>query len=277
VALILLVALLIPFTLATISLISSATVVVKRAMEGPEWRAALRSIISEDGGGVSFRELLDPARVIDLVREHGQTALAFLTRFLGMTTNAVIDVFVFFLAAYAFMYDGDRQWAWLADRIPLERRHLERFREAFQETGRGVVISIGLTSLSQAVVATIAYAALGVPRALILGQLTFFAAFIPSFGTALVWVPIAAALAISGSTVKALILTAIGIFIVGTIDNVLRPMFSRWGNLDLPVFVLIIAIFGGFAVFGAWGFVIGPLFVRLAREALDIAREERSL
>jgi predicted PurR-regulated permease PerM len=276
--LLLLTLLLIPFTLATVSLISSATAVVQRALESPEWTAALRSIVSDGGGGgISFTELLDPRRMIELLREHGGAAWAFLSRFLGVTTQVVIQVFCFFIAAYAFMYDGDGQWRWLADRIPLERRHLERLRGAFHETGRGIVISVGLTALSQAVVATIAYAALGVPRALVLGQLTFFAAFIPSFGTALVWVPVAAALALSGATVKALILAAIGVFVVGTIDNVLRPLFSKWGSLDLPVYVLILSIFGGFAIFGAWGFVIGPLFVRMAREALDIAREERSL
>jgi predicted PurR-regulated permease PerM len=39
--------------------------------------------------------------------------------------------------------------------------------------------------------------------------------------------------------------------------------------------VLVVSIFGGFMMFGAWGFVLGPLILRLTREALDIAREER--
>jgi predicted PurR-regulated permease PerM len=273
----LLVAMLIPFTVATISLITTAVALVRRALETPEWRSAVRSILSDGDTGVRWRDLVDPQHVMELVRQHGGQAWSFLSSFFGITAEVVIELFVFFIGAYAFLVDGERHWAWLASRIPLERGHLERLRQAFRETGRGIVISIGLTSLSQAVVATVAYAALGVPRAMILGELTFFAAFIPSFGTALVWVPVAAALALSGEVVRALVLTAIGVFVVGTIDNFLRPLFSRWGHLDLPVFVLIFAIFGGFAVFGAWGFVLGPLFVRLAREALDIAKEERPL
>jgi predicted PurR-regulated permease PerM len=39
--------------------------------------------------------------------------------------------------------------------------------------------------------------------------------------------------------------------------------------------VLLTSIFGGLAIFGPWGFLLGPLFVRLAKEALVIAREDR--
>jgi hypothetical protein len=27
----------------------------------------------------------------------------------------------------------------------------------------------------------------------------------------------------------------VGILVISTIDNILRPIFSRWGSLDLPV------------------------------------------
>ena len=37
------------------------------------------------------------------------------------------------------------------------------------------------------------------------------------------------------------------------------------------------AILGGLATFGAWGLLAGPLFVRLALEALRMGRERREL
>jgi predicted PurR-regulated permease PerM len=36
---------------------------------------------------------------------------------------------------------------------------------------------------------------------------------------------------------------------------------------------VLIAMFGGVYVIGGWGLLIGPLIVRLAKEALVIARE----
>jgi predicted PurR-regulated permease PerM len=40
------------------------------------------------------------------------------------------------------------------------------------------------------------------------------------------------------------------------------------------MFLLFTSVFGGLAVFGTWGALIGPLIVRLAVEALSIDREE---
>ena len=47
---------------------------------------------------------------------------------------------------------------------------------------------------------------------------------------------------------------------------------SRAGKLG--TFVLFLAIFGGLALYGAAGIVLGPLLLRLGVEALDIARDE---
>ena len=54
----------------------------------------------------------------------------------------------------------------------------------------------------------------------------------------------------------------------------MRPIFSRYGRLNLPTYALFLAIFGGIALYGAAGIILGPLLVRLGVEALDIAREE---
>lgn len=286
VVLVFLVMLFIPVSASIASLIVTATGFVKKFMDNPQLQETLASIVSNSGGGdgtatptsseaQTFSETFSPSRIVNVLREHGAAAWGVLSTFFGATADAVVQIFAFFLATYALIVHRDAPWRWTADHLPLDARHLERLRAAFHETGRGLLFGVGLTALSQAIVATIAYAALGVPRALVLGQLTFFAAFIPTFGTAMIWVPIAAGLALTGQIVKALILFGIGTIVVGSIDNVLNPLFSRWGRLDVPAFVLILAIFGGFAIFGPWGFLLGPLAVRMAREVLEIARDEK--
>jgi predicted PurR-regulated permease PerM len=279
VVLLFLVLLFIPVSAAVASLVVTGTGMVRKFIENPELRDTLRSIVSGDDaaatGSKSLTELFDPRRIVAVLQEHGAAAWGALKSFFGATAEAVVQIFAFFLATYAFIVYRDAPWRWAVDHAPLDARHMERLRAAFHETGRGLLFGVGLTAASQAVVATIAYTALGVPRAFTLGQLTFFAAFIPTFGTAIIWVPVAAGLALSGQLVKALILAGIGTVVVGSIDNLLNPLFSRWGRLDVPAFVLILSIFGGFAVFGPWGFILGPLAVRMAREALEIARDEK--
>lgn len=191
-----------------------------------------------------------------------------------MATEALLGLFVFVYAIYVFLVDGPALLSWLEDHSPLRLEHTRRFAAAFQETGRGLLVGVGLTGLAQGLVATITYFALGVPRALVLGLLTCVASLLPSIGTALVWAPVAIGLALAGKLVAAAVMAGIGIVVIGTIDNVLRPVFSRFGELELSTFVLLTSIFGGLAAFGAGGLLLGPLFARLAKEALILARAE---
>jgi predicted PurR-regulated permease PerM len=181
---------------------------------------------------------------------------------------------IFVVSAYTFLVDGPRGNAWLEAHAPIKPLHFRRLASAFTETGRGLLIGMGLMGLAQAVIATIAYFALGVPRALVLGLLTLFASLIPSIGTALIWAPIAAGLALTNRTGPAVVLTVIGAMVIGSVDNFMRPIFARFGALKMPSYVLLISIFGGLAVFGGWGLILRPLIVRLTLEALAISRDD---
>src|SRR5205085_4284904 len=92
---------------------------------------------------------------------------------------------------------------------------------------------------------------------------------------AVVWVPVTAGLALTGQTGKAITMGVIGIGVVSTIDNLARPWLAHRGQLKLPTWIVLVAMFGGIEVMGGWGLIMGPLFVRLAKEALVISREAR--
>jgi predicted PurR-regulated permease PerM len=176
------------------------------------------------------------------------------------------------LAAYAFLADGSQIYAWIEEHLPISPASFRRYATAFTETGRGLFIGVVLTGVVQGIIATVAYLALGIPRALVLGVMTALASLVPSVGTALVWIPIALGLGLTGSWWRAIIMAIIGIFVIGLADNFLRPLLARRGNLRLPTFVLMVSMFGGLATVGAWGLLLGPLLVRLAVEAVSIER-----
>lgn len=265
-----------PLVLIGISLTSSAVELVQKVSQSKGGGAALRAIVANGGGGdVDMTAALRaPDRLFELVRQHGTRAWTTLNLIAGATARALIAFFVFLLGAYTFLVDGESAYRWCRQHSPVRPELLDRFADAFNETGRGLLVGVMLTGLLQSAIATVAYLVLGVPSALVLGLITFFASLIPSVGTALVWVPIAAGLALTGRTTAAIALVAIGVLVIGLIDNFLRPVFARWGKLDLPSFVVLVTMFGGLALFGAWGLVLGPLVVRLFVEALRIAREE---
>jgi predicted PurR-regulated permease PerM len=267
-----------PLGIATASLARGAVDLVRSVLASEGAKSALVAIVSGGHKGEGAEEISlpwSPDKILALLQEHGGQALSLVSGIAGAATSAVLALFVFLFAVYVFLVEGPQQYAWLESHSPLRPTHTGRLVAAFHETGRGLFVGIGLTGLAQGVVATVTYFALGVPRALVLGLLTCVASILPSVGTALVWVPVTAGLAFAGRTVPAAIMAAVGVLVIGTVDNVLRPAFARFGNLELSSFVLLTSIFGGLAIFGPWGFLLGPLFVRLAKEALVIAREDR--
>jgi predicted PurR-regulated permease PerM len=261
-----------PLVGLVVALSADATELVQDVMSTRSGRQAVIAIVSPDGEVAGPR--FDLSTVLHLFRSQGERAWTFASSVAGATADLVLGLFVFFTAAFFALVDGPRAYEWVERHTPIAHPHALRFAHAFVETGRGLLVGVGLTGLVQATIATVAYAALGVPRAVVLGVLTFVASFIPTIGTALVWVPVAAGLALTGRHSEAIALAAVGMLVVGTIDNLLRPVLARWGRLHLHTFVVLVSMLGGLAVLGGWGLMMGPLIVRLTLEGLRIAKEE---
>ncbi|MBX3233813.1 MAG: AI-2E family transporter [Labilithrix sp.] len=242
-------------------------------------KSAFISVVQGNGGegGDPLDGLRSPGKLVELVQEHGMSAVQILGGAAGAVAHAVLGTFIFFYATYVFLIDGPDLYEWIERHAPIEPTHTQRLAAAFVETGRGLFVGIGLTGFSQGIVATITYFALGVPRAFVLGLVTCLASLIPSVGTGLVWVPVAIGLALAGRPGSAAIMVGVGVCVIALIDNVLRPVFARFGKLHLSTFILLTSIFGGLAIFGTWGLFLGPLFVRMAKEALELQRKDRLL
>lgn len=258
----------------TAAVASSTIDFVQTLAKGKGLRQVLEAVVSASAGEERHLTELGAQDVVGLVQRYGGRALTVVGAVAGATAELFVGLFVFVAAAYSFLAHGRRAYGWFVQNLPLERRHLDRFAVACVETGRGLIVGMGGTAVLQGLSATIAYFALGIPRALLLGMLTTIAALIPSVGTALVTVPVIIGLALTGRWVRAIILLAIALLFIGLLDNLLRPMLARHGRLQLPTFVVLIAMFGGIAVFGGWGLLLGPLLVRLGMEAVAIARDE---
>jgi predicted PurR-regulated permease PerM len=84
------------------------------------------------------------------------------------------------------------------------------------------------------------------------------ASVIPSVGTALVWVPAVIYLFFNGQTVAAVGVALWCAIVVGSADNVLRPMLVG-RDTQMPDLLVMLTNFGGLTLFGATGLLVGPL------------------
>jgi predicted PurR-regulated permease PerM len=243
-------------------------------------RAGILSLTATAGGrGVSevapLRAVRLPSapQLVELAKEHARELWRFAQGALGASTSAALAVVVFLFTLYALLAHGRAVYVWLARHAPIGAANFTRMAAAVRETGRGLIVGTGATVVVQGAIAGIAYLALGVTAAIPLALLTAMAGLIPMLGTMLVWVPVALGLALSGHPGRAVILVVVGLFVIGLVDNVVRPLTARFGRLKLPPLILVLSLLGGVTVFGAAGIVFGPLVIRLTIEALQIARE----
>ncbi len=81
---------------------------------------------------------------------------------------------------------------------------------------------------------------------------------IPSIGTALIWVPAVAYLALNGQTGAAAGVAVWCALVVGTADNVLTPKLIG-KDTEMPDLLVLLTTLGGLAAFGAAGILIGPV------------------
>ena len=110
---------------------------------------------------------------------------------------------------------------------------------------------------------------LGLPAPLLWGVVMAALAVLPVLGAFVVWIPATLYLALEGSWGKAAILTVWGMFVVGTIDNLLRPVLV--GNrLKLHTVLAFLSVVGGIILFGPVGILLGPVTLTLTTSLLEV-------
>jgi predicted PurR-regulated permease PerM len=262
-----------PLVAVLLGVLSGAQELALLVAQQTSAKSALESIATGTATAPAPQLPNNLATALDLVQRFGAQGADVLQNVAGAAASGLVALFIYFAGAHVFLLYGSDVWAWIKRHVPLDQAHLERFGAAFLETGHGLLIGVGLTSATQGLVATIVYASLGVPRWWVLGPITGLASMIPLVGSALVWAPIALGLFLTHHPIKGIILVVLGVTVISTADNVLRPVYARLGSLRLPTFLLFVSLFGGIAAFGAWGAVLGPLIIRLWIEALSLQSE----
>lgn len=257
---------LVPVGAVVTVLVIDAIALVTKLAQSDEAHSVLVSLVSEKNADAE-------ASVGQLLMSQGERALGIAKMIFSGAAQVIIGLVVLLAGTYALLVEGRSWYAWAEDHAPMGPKAVRRFAAAFVETGRGLAIGILGAGVMQALLATIAYLVLGVPQAFALGLLTLMFSVVPVVGTAIVWVPVAAGLAMTGRMYEGIGLAIFGVVVIGSIDNLARPWLTKYGKLQLPTFLVLVAMFGAVELFGGWGILFGPLIVRLAKEALEVRRE----
>jgi len=255
-----------PFALVTASLGREASVVYQR-IESGDWSPALYLRGLFDALPAWVTALLERAGVADFDHLQNQVtaALAKGSQFIAAQAFGMgIDTFGFVASlgvalylAFFLVRDGDALARILVITLPVppqfKRELVAKFMVVVRATVKGSLLVAGI----QGMLGGIAFWFLGVKGALLWAVVMAFLSLLPMIGAALVWLPVAAYLLITGQLWQSLALVAYGVFVIGLADNLLRPILVG-KDAGMPDYVVMITTLGGMAVFGINGFIIGP-------------------
>src|SRR6185312_4152784 len=253
------------FTL-TRELSSAYDTLSRRSLEQGGWPALVADTADKIVNAVATRLPVNKEAIRTELIERMKDASGFLLSnvdvAVGGLTTAVINtllvtVFLYFLLQYG------KQWiAQLATLTPLEPRTTSSIVQTVHDSVVANVNGMFAVVVSQGALLIFGFWFVGVRSAVLWGAVGGLASVIPLVGAPLVWLPVAIAYLLMGAYWKALFLGLWGSLVVGSVDNVLRPIVVGARERQNPMLIGLAAI-GGTYAFGPLGILLGPLLVSL--------------
>ena len=192
---------------------------------------------------------------------------------LGTATRLTLNLTIAFFGLYFLLLNPREAWLGLRPHIPFSSENAEKLRKRFTDVTISTVIGLGLTAVLQGTLVGLGFWVVGLSNAVFWGVMTMVVSILPVVGSAVIWLPASIALLLDHRPVAAIGLAAWGMVIVGSVDNLIRPLvYRRWAQIH-PL-VTLVGAFAGVSYFGILGLLIGPLALSYFFELIRMYREE---
>lgn len=263
-------------------------VLVKEIVDGIEWiRQALQSQgiaglverLPQWLQGTAQRALAAAPHSVqglqELVTQRGASAAVVVGGVLSATGWAIFQTLMMLIALFFLLSDGRALVEWLKESVPLKRGQMAELLEEFRKVTVAVLLSALVTAGVQALLGLVGYLIAQVPNVIFFTALTFVMALVPLVGGSVVVVIIGILLFLTDHQLAGAFLAAWGLFLVGMVDNVVKPLVIR-GGLEIHGAVVFFSLLGGLAAFGPIGLVAGPLAVSFLIAVVRMYRRDYS-
>ena len=176
--------------------------------------------------------------------------------------NFFVSLFIFVYLTFFFLKDGEKILQHCMDAFPMKNEDENFLLNEFQKTTIATIKGTVIVALAQGFLGYLTLLLIGINGALIWGAVMALLSIIPAVGTILVWLPISFILFLNGEVMDASLLIFSGVFIIGMIDNLLRPMLIS-KETKMPDYLILLTTIGGISIFGITGFIVGPIIASL--------------
>ena len=185
---------------------------------------------------------------------------------LSATTRATaVFVFHFVILLYTmffFLTDGPRLLDGVLAYLPLTDADKQRMLGTFVSVTRATLKGTVLIGIAQGLLGGLGFLAAGIDGAIFWGTVMTVLSIIPGIGGALVWVPASLVLMATGAVWKGIALALFCALVVGSVDNLLRPLLVG-RDTQMHELLIFFSTLGGLMMFGVMGFIVGPILAAL--------------
>jgi predicted PurR-regulated permease PerM len=185
--------------------------------------------------------------------------------------GAAVSLVLCPLITFFLLRDGPAYVDQLGRFLPLDDDDTQCLFERTRDATAAVVRGLLLTGLLECAIATLGYALMGIPGAVVLGVLTGLASVVPVVGTSSIWVPVGLLAAISGRPIAGLLVLAWGTNMMLVIDHFVAPGLVGH-RIRMTLLPVLFGVLGGAMAFGVKGLLIAPLLVSIAPTVFELMR-----
>ncbi|MGF6154058.1 AI-2E family transporter [Pseudomonas fluorescens] len=190
------------------------------------------------------------------------------------TFEFLVSFFIMLYLLFFFLRDGAELSRKVRAAVPLAEHQKRRLQLKFNRVVRATVKGNLMMAITQGALGGLIFWFLDIPSALLWAVVMAFLSLLPAVGAGIVWVPVAAWFLLSGAIWQGVVLGLFGVFVIGLVDNILRPTLVG-KDTRMPDYLVLVSTLGGLAIFGLNGFVIGPLIAALFMSSWDLYIETR--
>jgi predicted PurR-regulated permease PerM len=191
---------------------------------------------------------------------------AFIFSALSATTVATaVFIFHFVILLYTmffFLTGGPALLESVIGYLPIDDADKQRMLDKFVSVTRATLKGTVLIGIAQGVLGGLAFWAVGIEGAIFWGTVMTVLSIIPGIGGALIWVPAAVILMATGEVWRGIGLAAFSGLVVGSVDNLLRPLLVG-RDTQMHELLIFFSTLGGLLMFGVMGFIVGPILAAL--------------
>jgi predicted PurR-regulated permease PerM len=269
------ISILVPVVFLSISLAGEANDAFQR-LKDPESLKKIEAWLDPSGGNPTIRRINSwlpssvrlgnlqlGARISAQAQQIGMAALAVATTFAAGVFSFLMDFFIMLVVLFFLLRDSAQFAESFRVISPLSEEQEKLFVDRFRMVTRATVLANLVTALTQGAASSVIFLSLGLPNPLLWGSLTALFSLVPVVGTALIWLPWTIYLFAVGSHAKAIIFLILEVVVVGSVDNILRPLLMGSG-VKMHTLMIFFSILGGIGYFGILGMFFGPLLFAIA-------------